>query len=290
MAQAIGARIVLFKTGQEGTYFEQAARSAVKQIVDAGLIPVAWPVITCHDPEAEADVAIQTILDGYAGLVFDVEKPASGQHAGAARLGEIMTETELPQEVMFFTSMPNISANLDVPYNEMARFCRGGFMPQSYASFGWSAQYTLDIVTYREFGLWARQQDYGAPMYPVLAFYHDDHGQDLLTIGELRTWIDALERYRPPFFSVYRAGVVPEAVWPLLARLETSPRGQGYEVPVEPEGDYVTVLPQETISQLCRKHRCSVAQFWSWNGHLWDARGKLRKPELMEHGWIVRVG
>ena len=69
IAHAIGARIVLYKTGQEGQYFSQSARRVVKRVFDAGLVPCAWPVITCHDPEAEADVAIQTILDGYVGLV-----------------------------------------------------------------------------------------------------------------------------------------------------------------------------------------------------------------------------
>jgi hypothetical protein len=247
-------------------------------------------VITCHDPEAEADVAIQTILDGYAGLVFDVEVPASGQHEGAARLGEIMVETELPPEVMFFTSLPNISAHLDIPYAEMARFCRGGFMPQAYASFGWEPQYTLEVVTYREFHAWAAQQGYEAPLYPVIGLYRDEHGEDLLTLGEMRAWLDALQRHRPSFFSVYRAGVVPESAWPLLAAIQVTPPGPEQPPTPETEGHYVTVQPGETLSGLCRRHRCAPVQFWEWNAHLWDARGKPRDPELLESGWIVRVG
>jgi len=290
MAQAIGARVVLFKTGQEGSYFQESARRVVGQITGAGLVPVAWPVITCHDPEAEADVAIQTILDGYAGLVFDIEGPASGQHDGAARLGEIMIETELPPEVMFFTSLPNVSANLDIPYNEMAKFCKGGFMPQAYASFGWNAQYTVDVITYREFFLWAKEQDYTSPVYPVLGFYHDEDGEDVLTIGEIRSWLDALDRFKPAFFSVFRAGVVPEAVWPLLSQVQTTPRGQMPPDDVQVEGRYVTVQPGETMSKICLRHSCSYRQFWTWNGHLWDAQDKPHEPELLEHGWIVRVG
>ena len=289
LAQAIGARFVLFKTGQEGEYFASAAPRAAQQITDAGLVPIAWPVITCHQPQAEANVAIQTILDGYAGLVFDVEKPASGQHEGAARLGEVMLETELSPEVMFFTSMPNISAHLDIPYAEMARFCRGGFMPQSYATFGWDPRYTIDVVTYREFRSWAHQQRYDAPVYPVLGLYRDPHGEDLLTISEIHDWIDALARHRPTFFSVYRAGVIPEAAWPLLAEVETTPRGQAPPADPPLKGHYVTVQRGDTISGLCVLHGCSVRQFWEWNGHLWDARGKLRDPELLEVGWIVRV-
>lgn len=288
MAQAIGARLVLFKSGQEGTYFPQAGRVA-QRITAAGLAPVAWPVITCHDPEAEADVAIQSILDGYAGLVFDIENPAAGQQTGAARLGEIMIETELPPEVMFFTSLPNISANLDIPYAEMARFCRGGFMPQSYAAFGWEPAYTLDVVTYLEFRNWSAQVAYRSPVYPILAFYQDDQGEDLLPLGQVRLWLDALARHRPTFFSVYRAGVIPPVLWPLLAEFETTPPGESIASQDTLQGQYVTVLPGETMSKLCMRHGCSFRQFWAWNGHLWDARGKPHEPELLEEGWIVRI-
>jgi LysM repeat protein len=289
MAVAIGARIVLFKTGQEGEYFEYAARRAVQRIYDAGLIPCAWPVISCRDPDAEAEVAIQTILDGYVGLVFDVEKPASGQHAGAARLGERMLETELPQDVMFFTSLPNISANLDLPYAEMSRFCKGGFMPQTYATFGWSPHYTLDVIAYREFRLWTRQQHIRRPLYPVLGLYRDEQGRYPLSLPEVGAWLDALARYKPTFFSVYRAGVVPEEMWPLLARLETTAQGEKPPPPPPLPGTYVTVQVGETISELCRRYDCTLGQFFAWNGHLWDARNKPREPELLEHGWIVRV-
>jgi len=289
MAKAIGARVLLFRTGQEGEYFEQAARRVVKRISDAGLIPCAWSVITCRDPDAEADVATQSILDGYVGLVFNVEKSAGWQYEGAARLGERMIETELPQEVMFFTSLPNISANLDIPYTEMRRFCRGGFMPQAYASFGWSPQYTLDIATYREFRLWSETHEIELPMYPVLGLCRDANGNGPLTIGEMRSWLDALSRYKPTFFSVYRAGLVPGIVWPLLAEIETTPRGQKSRPGPTVEGHYVTVRPGETISQLCTQHGCTKEEFWTWNGHLWDSHGMARDPGLLEFGWIVRV-
>jgi len=279
MAQAIGARIVLFKTGQEGEY-APASPSVARRILDAGLVPCAWPVITCRDPDAEADVAIQSILDGYAGLVFDVEKPASGNYEGAARLGERMIETELPPEVMFFTSLPNISANLDLPYTELGRFCGGGFMPQAYASFGWDPEYALDVVTYREFQLWTATHEIERPIYPVLGLYRDLYGREPLTIGEMRAWCEALSRYKPPFFSVYRAGVIPEVAWPLLAEVETTPRGKAPPPPPQVEGEYVTVRSGDTISQLCAHHGCSSRSFWMWNGHLWDARGKPRDPAL----------
>lgn len=288
LAQAIGARIVLFKTGQGGEYLSPSPRVA-ERISDAGLIPCAWPVITCQDPEAEADVAIQSILDGYAGLVFDIEAPASGRRAEATRLGEIMAETELPQEVMFFTSMPNISAHRDIPCLEMSRFCRGGFMPQAYATFGWTPEYTLDVITYREFDLWTEEHQVDLPMYPVLGLYRDEQGADRLSVAEARLWLETLARHQPTFFSVYRAGVVPREVWPLLAEFETRPRGRKPRKAPTVAGLYVTVQPGDTMAQLCAAHGCTLGQFFAWNGHLWDARGKPRDPRLMAVGWIVRV-
>lgn len=289
MAQAIGARIVLFKTGQEGEYDEHPARRVVKRITDAGLVPVAWPVITCHNPDEEAEVAVRSILDGYAGLVFDIEQPAAGQFEGAKRLGELMTATELPPEVMFFTSMPNISAYPDIPYNEMARFCRGGFMPQAYATFKWSPRYALEVVAYGEFERWRAAQGLDLPIYPILGFYTDEHGRDVLPTVEILAWLAQLERFRPTFFSVFRAGVCPESAWPLLARVRLTPPGEQPPSPPPPEGVYVTVRPGDTMVGLCTEYGCDVGEFWDWNGHLWDAAGKPREPRGLEHGWIVRV-
>jgi hypothetical protein len=289
MAHAIGARIIFFCTGQEGTYFQEPARHAVKQIAYAGLVPCACPVVTCRDPDAEAEVAIQSMLDGYAGLVFDMAPPIRGQSAGAARLGELMTQTELPQEVMFFSGPPNLSAYPDVPNAEMSRFCLGGFMPQAYASYGWNAQYTVDVIAYREFRCWTQAQNVELPIYPVLRLHRNARGQEPLTVGEMRSWLDALARYRPTFFSIRSPETIPTAVWPLLANIEMTPQGQLPPPGPSLEGEYVTVHPGETISELCARHVCAKEQFWIWNVHLWYNQGKPCEPEQLEAGWVVRV-
>lgn len=287
VAKACGARFVLFKTGQAGTYFERPAQNAARRISEAGLVPMAWPVVTCRDPDAEADVAIRSIVDGYAGLVFDVQQSASGQHAAAARLGEIMVETELPQETMFFSSWPNVAAQPDLPLVEMARFCHGGYMPKAYASFSWNPIHTVDIVTYREFDAWARQHHYQGPLYPILSFCRDADGKRPLTLDEIRSWLAVLAQHRPTFVSVYRATVLPKAAWALLAEFKTA---ANEERSPEARGDYATVQPGETVTDLCMRHRCTPQRFWAWNGHLWDTRGRRRDPGLLEHGWVVRVG
>jgi hypothetical protein len=288
IARAIDARFVFYKTGQAGTYFERPAQSAARLIGEAGLAAIAWSVVTCRDPEAEADVAIRSILDGYAGLVFDVQQSADGQHVGAARLGEIMVETELPQETMFLSSVPNVMAHPELPLAEMARFCQGGFMPQAYACFGWNPRYTLDVVAYREFEQWADQHQYTAPIYPIVGFYRDAEEAAPLTTSEVRRWLAVLEEHQPTFYSLYRAASILEEAWAMLA--ETQAARPGQQPGDEREGDYARVRPGETVSSLCAQHRCSTQQFWAWNGHLWDVQGQRRDPGLLEHGWVVRVG
>ena len=161
-------------------------------------------------------------------------------------------------------------------------------MPQSYATFGWAPQYTLDVITYREYDIWSTEQSVELPIYPILGLYHDDQGQDRLSPDETRPWLEALARHRPTFFSVYRAGVIPEEIWPLLAEYKTRSREQ--EAPsLAVQGHYVTVQPGETAAQLCAQYGCTLGQFFAWNGHLWDARGKTYDPRLLEYGWVVRV-
>ena len=290
LARAIDARFVLFKTGQQGVYRHRAARDALHRIADAGLAPIAWLDVACRDPGAEARAAIQSVVDGYAGLVFDVGRAAAGQRAGARRLGELVRETDLPSEVIFYSSLPNISANPDIPYAEMAAFCGGGFMPKAYPAFGWHAKYTLDVITYREYRRWAHEERVRAPLYPVLSFYRDDIGEEPLTRGEIKAWLQALSAHRPTFFSVYRAGAIPAAAWPLLAHVQTTALGQVPPADTRVDGRYITIQPGETVPALCLRYRCPVQQFWAWNGHLWDGVGRRRDPNLLEQGWIVRVG
>lgn len=286
-AKAFGARFILFKTGQAGTYFERPAQNAARQISEAGLVPMAWLVVSGRDPEAEADVAIHSVVDGYAGLVFDVPQSASGQHAAMARLGEVMVGTGLPQETMFFSSLPNIAAHPDLPLVEMARFCHGGYMPKAYASFSWNPLYTLDIVAYREFEAWAREHRYEAPLYPVLSFCRDTDGEVPLTLGAIRSWLAVLAQHHPTFLSVYGSSALPEAAWAALAEFEVA---QTQEDLPQGAGSYTMVQPGETVADLCLRHRCPPQRFWAWNGHLWDARGQRRDPGLLERGWTVRVG
>ena len=97
-------------------------------------------------------------------------------------------------------------------------------------------------------------------------------------------------KHRPTFFSVYRAGAIPAAAWSLLAHVQTTATGHVPPTDARVDGRYITIQPGETVPALCLRYRCPVQQFWAWNGHLWDGVGRRRDPNLLQQGWIVRVG
>ncbi|HHH41326.1 MAG TPA: hypothetical protein ENK56_04915, partial [Chloroflexi bacterium] len=88
MALSIDATHILYKTGDRGMFFVDAARRVWKQIREAGLVPFAWTFIYCDDPRAEAEVALKSLDVGYEGVVFDIEDQAAGKRVAAATMGQ----------------------------------------------------------------------------------------------------------------------------------------------------------------------------------------------------------
>jgi len=220
MAQAIDATHILFKTGGGTEYYEARAKTAVRKIKAAGFLPFAWPFIFCDDPDGEAQVAVRTWQAGYEGIVFDIEDQSAGKGANAAELGRRLTEDEgLDPNDLYFTSFPNISDHSSIPYKEMAAFCQGGFMPQCYGTFRWPAHHTLGVMTYQEYENWPASWGHRPAIYPILGAYYDPQGDIRMTPEEFRIWANELAKYRPTFYSIYRAGVTNEDLWPILKEL-----------------------------------------------------------------------
>jgi hypothetical protein len=217
MAQAIDATHILFKTGGGAEYYESRARAAQQQIKAAGFIPFAWPFIFGDDPAGEAEVALRTWQEGYEGIVFDIEDQAAGKAANIAELGRrLVDQAGLDPQRLYFTSFPNLSAHSTIPFPEMAAFCQGGFMPQSYGSFRWPAGHTLGVMTYQEYENWPADWGQRPAIFPILGAFYDSHGDIRMTPAEFQIWADELAPYRPTFYSIYRAGVTNEDLWPIL--------------------------------------------------------------------------
>lgn len=259
MATKIGATHILYKTGHRGMFFVEAARRVHDRVRAAGLIPFAWPFIYCDNPVAEAEVAIKSARVGYEGIVFDIEDQAAGKSVAAKALGQRVVEEIDPQD-MYYTSFPNIWQHLDIPYREMNEFCRGGFMPQCYPTFQRTPPTVIDKWAYGEHARWSKEWGNMPPLYPILAAYKDEHGNQQLSVEEFLEWVQTLAVHVPPFFSVYRAGTTGREKWPLLAALgegapvptrTTVPKPAPEEAPDEPTpAEEVPTLVEEPVERL----------------------------------------
>ncbi|HIQ02483.1 MAG TPA: hypothetical protein EYH30_10245, partial [Anaerolineales bacterium] len=223
MALAIGGTHILYKTGDRGMFFVEAARRVYDRVRQAGLIPFAWTFIYCDDPLAEAEVAIKSARMGYEGIVFDIEGQAGGKGVGAATLGQRVLQAGLNPARLYYTSFPNIWQHLDIPYREMNRFCRGGFMPQCYPTFRRLPRTVIGKWAYGEHARWSEEWGDMPPLYPILAAYKDEHATQRLSAQEFLEWAQALAAHDPPFFGIYRAGTTDRELWPILAALGEPP-------------------------------------------------------------------
>lgn len=328
MALTVGATHVFYRTGERGMFFVDAAQRVCERVRQAGLVPFAWTFVYCDDPHAEAEVAFKSAQAGYQGIVFDVEDQAAGKGVAAATLGARLLEAGLSPHQLYYTSFPNIWQHLDIPYREMNTFCRGGFMPQCYPTFQRTARTVINKWAYGEHARWSREWGTMPPLYPVLSAYSDEHALRRLSRQEFLEWAELLADCAPPFFSIYHAGTTSPELWAILAALgegppmpapqppaaavEPTPPARPATVeptppPTEPSAPgpeeerrekaapatlpvYHVVTVNDTVWSLCQRYGITRAQFWEWNGHLWDEQWLPRDPVYLGEGWRVQVG
>jgi hypothetical protein len=60
--------------------------------------------------------------------------------------------------------------------------------------------------------------------------------------------------------------------------------------PPVPTAVYHKVTVNDSVGGICREYGISRAQFWEWNGHLWDELGMPRDALYLQEGWRIRVG
>lgn len=327
MALAIGATHVFYKTGQQGMFFVDTARRVHDRVREAGLVPFACIQIYGDDPLAEAQVVVKSVETGYRGIVFEVGDEARGKGLAVKALGWRLLEADLNPTRLYYTSFPDIRQHLDVPYRDMNRFCRGGFMPQCYPAFGRMPDVVIDRWAYGEHVRWSASWGNMPPIYPVLAAYQDEEGNQRLDGRQFMAWAETLDAHRPSFFSVYRAGTTDRELWPILAAMSekvaapTPPRPRppahtrpaapaprpsaeraGAPAPTEaaPPTDaephdadssavYHEVTVNDSVWGICRQYGIPKEQFWAWNGHLWDEVGMPRDDLYLQERWRVRV-
>jgi transposase-like protein len=57
-----------------------------------------------------------------------------------------------------------------------------------------------------------------------------------------------------------------------------------------PQPVYYVATIDDTVWGICRRHDITQAQFWQWNGYLWDEMGMPRDTLYLQEGWRLRVG
>ncbi|MBN1955014.1 MAG: hypothetical protein JW900_08195 [Anaerolineae bacterium] len=222
-ALAIGATHIFCKVGQRGMFFVEAARRLYDQVREAGLVPFAWSLVHCDDPEAEARTMLKAAALGYPGFIFDLADDAAGKMIGAAALGRQLLAAGIDPEMLYYSAYPNIWQHPDLPYKEMNEFCQGGLMPRCYPTFQRTARTVIDKWAYGEHARWSAEWGNMPPLYPILASYQDEEGTCRLAAQEFLEWAETLAAHEPAFFSVYHAGEIVRELWPILASMGRRP-------------------------------------------------------------------
>lgn len=247
IAPQLGITHVLFKVGQGAKYYEDRAAEARKRIEQAGLTPFAWMWLTLSDPHGEALTVKHAFDDGYQGFVFDMEEhtnpqlSAEGRTEEATELGVRLNQLGVDPHKLYLCSFPNIYWHRTLPYDQMARFCRGGTMPMAYGTFtSWGASTVIDDWTYGHHQRWCTERNDPLPVYPALAPYVDEAGNDQMGPAQFSPWLDALTGHAPTFFSLFSARSVSPTIFSMVKAFELG--GEDVHHDVHHEEDRIVLI------------------------------------------------
>lgn len=303
MAAAIGATHLIYRVGVRGMFFVEAARWVERRARLAGLTPLAWIPLSLDDPFAEAALVVKARRVGYEGAVLDLTDATAGRTVAAATLGRKLAEAGVEPERLFYAAPPDIWRHPEIPYREMNGFCRGGWMPWCSLNVQRTPRTVIDKWAYGEHARWGQEWGNMPPLYPILALGIDEESARRPGVPEFLEWVQALAARNPPFLSIYGLGFLDRDMGPILASLgpavappppvrqvSPAPPVPAEEEPAPATARFHIVTVNDTLWSICKRYNISKAQFWEWNGHLWDERGLPRDEVYLEEGWRVRVG
>lgn len=301
MAAAVGATHLIYRVGLRGMFFVEAARWVEHHARQAGLIPIAWVPLALDNPLAEAALVLKAFQVGYEGAVLEAGAQTAGKTVAAATLARQLLEAVQEPERLYCAAYPDVWRRPEVPCRELSRACRGGLMPFCFPSLRRTPRTVVEKWAYGECVRFSQEWGGPSPIYPVLSPLRDEASGDTVGVEEFLGWAQAVAEQEPGFFSIYRFGAVGPDLWPVLAAMGPTPAPQpeqepGKPTPTEetpspaPVARYHVVTVNDTLWGICNRYGITRAQFWEWNGHLWDERGLPRDEVYMEPGWRVRVG
>jgi hypothetical protein len=261
IAPRMGATHVIYKVAK-GAAYREGMPEVAQSIRDAGLVPLAYTYPLLEDPQGEAEVVVRAFEDGFEGLIFDLEAgQCRNRFEQATRLGQFLHVAGVDFERLYNCSYPNISHHRDLPYDQFNAFCRGGLMPMSYGTFFAPAstvspedqvKRVIDEWTYGHYEFWAERWGHRPPLHPVLAPYHDEHGNVRMGPDEFQVWLDGLAAHGPSFFSVFTAWVIDEDLLPLIRAcpVARAPEPEPLRLRVEsPDSGTLRIRPSPSTEQ-----------------------------------------
>jgi hypothetical protein len=248
IAPSVGAQYVLCEVSDQGEYdAKQASMSLRFMKTDASLTPVAWIYLELNRPAAEATCIRHALEDGFAAVILDVGHHTAQKTAKAEKLTERVLGMGLDLHRIYLCGEAFLSDGQKAyPYAELAKICRGGYMPRVYDQVASATRKrnpgkVIDKV-FEQYELHKAELGYSDPPLPVLGGSWDGYGRDRMTESELEAWCQEVDARSPEFVSVFRAGTLHSYSWPAFEKLLRAPAmaltlaGAAEEILVQPDG------------------------------------------------------
>lgn len=245
IAPVVGAKYILCKVSKHGKYDPEEAGKALSAVrKDPNLVPVAWTYPYLDAPAAEAECIQKAFKDGFAAVIIDAEADTMNKFAQADDLVQRVLAMGLDTTKIYLCGDPRLNTKMAyLPYANLAKICRGGFMPMTYGELmpgdKKNAAATVIGNAYTEYEWNKAKLNYTIPPMPIISTYWDNGAKSRMTRAEFQQWCDLIQARQPSFVSLYRAGVtIPEA-WIPFKDLKVS---ASQRIPL-PDGEMVIVQP-----------------------------------------------
>ncbi|MBN2145858.1 MAG: peptidoglycan DD-metalloendopeptidase family protein [Anaerolineales bacterium] len=287
IAPVVGAKYILCKVSKHGKYDpEEAAKALASVRKDGSLTPVAWTYPYLDAPAAEAECIQRAFKDGFAAVVIDAEADTMNKFTQADDLAQRVLAMGLDTTKIYLCGDPRLNTKMAyLPYANLAKICRGGFMPMAYGELMPSdkknAASTVVGNAYAEYEWNKAKLGYTIPLMPVISTYWDNGAKSRMTRAEFQPWCQQVQSRGPSFVSLYRAGVTIAEAWVPFKDLQVSateripipdddremvlvqPNGAGYRVvaypPHTPESGWVNTFT-DVCGNLVRTRNTTKAQ------------------------------
>ncbi|GAC1351827.1 MAG: hypothetical protein NVSMB1_08630 [Polyangiales bacterium] len=134
-AQEVGISYVLFKSGQDASFYSTRYNAAmVNEFTSRGIRVFAWPYVTPKNIAGSINAAVQAAkVKGTSGLVLDVEVEFQGAFQNEAKALCEGIRAGAPATFLGYTSFGWVQYHA-LPWAAFDTYCGDGFFPQVYWS------------------------------------------------------------------------------------------------------------------------------------------------------------